>query len=45
VLVGAVMGYEIGLFAARLMASARLLPAPADTAGSREPAPHAVRSG
>ena len=29
VLVGAVLGYEFGLFAARLMASARLLPAPA----------------
>jgi membrane-associated phospholipid phosphatase/MFS family permease len=28
VLVGAALGYEIGLFAARLMASARLLPAP-----------------
>ena len=27
VLVGAVLGYEFGLFAARLMASARLLPA------------------
>ncbi len=29
VLVGAVLGYEFGLFAARLMASARLLPDPA----------------
>ncbi len=29
VLVGAVMGYELGMFSARLMASARLLPAPA----------------
>jgi dolichol-phosphate mannosyltransferase len=28
VLAGAVLGYEVGLFAARLMASARLLPAP-----------------
>ena len=31
VLVGAVMGYELGLFAARLMASARLLPAPPES--------------
>jgi membrane-associated phospholipid phosphatase/MFS family permease len=45
VLVGAVMGYELGLFAARLMASARLLPALADPVGSPEPAPYAVRSG
>jgi membrane-associated phospholipid phosphatase/MFS family permease len=45
VLVGTVMGHELGLFAARLMASARLLPALADPVGSREPAPHAVRSG
>jgi membrane-associated phospholipid phosphatase len=46
VLVGAVMGHELGLFAARLMASARLLPAtPAETVVSREPAPHAVGSG
>jgi membrane-associated phospholipid phosphatase len=45
VLVGAVMGHELGLFATRLMASARLLPAPADTVASREPAPHAVGSG
>jgi membrane-associated phospholipid phosphatase len=38
VLVGAVMGYELGLFAARLMASARLLPAPAEWARARLPA-------
>jgi membrane-associated phospholipid phosphatase len=38
VLVGAVMGYEIGTFAARLMASARLLPAPVEPAGAHAPA-------
>jgi membrane-associated phospholipid phosphatase len=38
VLVGAVMGYDIGLFAARLMASARLLPAPVEPAGAPAPA-------
>jgi membrane-associated phospholipid phosphatase len=44
VLVGAVMGYELGLFAARLMASARLLPAPAEAATAHEPAAEPVRS-
>jgi membrane-associated phospholipid phosphatase len=44
VLVGAVMGYELGLFAARLMASARLLPAQAEAAVGREPAAQPVRS-
>jgi membrane-associated phospholipid phosphatase len=43
VLVGAVMGYELGLFAARLMASARLLPAPADATLGREPAAEPAR--
>jgi membrane-associated phospholipid phosphatase len=38
VLVGAVLGYELGLFAARLMASARLLPA-ADAMVARVPVP------
>ncbi len=38
VLVGAVMGYELGLFAARLMASARMLPAPPEWARARAPA-------
>ena len=33
VLVGAVLGYELGMFSARLMASARLLPAPAEATG------------
>jgi membrane-associated phospholipid phosphatase/MFS family permease len=45
VLMGAVMGYEIGLFAARLMASARLLPAPAEAPIGHEPAPEPARSG
>ena len=40
-LVGAVLGYEFGLFAARLMASARLLPAtvPAPAAARRPSCP------
>ena len=37
VVVGAVMGYELGLFAARLMASARLLPAPPEAQPARVP--------
>jgi membrane-associated phospholipid phosphatase len=40
VVVGAALGYELGLFTARLMASARLFPAPAPTlawAGPRIP--------
>jgi undecaprenyl-diphosphatase len=44
VLVGAVMGYELGLFTARLMASARLLPAPAEATPAHEPAPEPARS-
>jgi membrane-associated phospholipid phosphatase/MFS family permease len=40
VLVGAVLGYEIGLFSARLMASARLLPVPVP---ELEPAPLSLR--
>jgi membrane-associated phospholipid phosphatase/predicted MFS family arabinose efflux permease len=44
VLVGAVMGYELGLFAARLMASARLLPAQPEAALRHEPAAQPVRS-
>jgi membrane-associated phospholipid phosphatase len=35
VLVGAVVGYELGVFAARLMASGRLLPAPRTAAAGR----------
>jgi membrane-associated phospholipid phosphatase len=35
VLVGAVLGYELGLFAGRLMANARLLPQPEPRAGRR----------
>ena len=37
VVVGAVMGYELGVFAARLMASARLLPAPPEAQRARAP--------
>jgi hypothetical protein len=37
VLVGAALGYEIGVFSARLMASARLIPAPAEPAGAHAP--------
>jgi membrane-associated phospholipid phosphatase/MFS family permease len=44
VLVGAVMGYELGVFAARLMASARLLPAPPQLATARAPVLGAMRS-
>ncbi len=44
VLVGAVMGYELGLFAARLMASARLLPAPPEYEPARVPVLGALRS-
>ena len=36
VVVGAALGYELGLFTARLMASARLLPAPAPTLATAE---------
>jgi membrane-associated phospholipid phosphatase/MFS family permease len=35
VLVGAILGYELGVFAARLMASGRLLPAPRTAAAAR----------
>ncbi len=44
VLVGAVMGYELGLFAARLMASARLLPAQAGAPAGHRLAPQPARS-
>ena len=44
VLVGAVMGYELGVFAARLMASARLLPAQPEPAAVRAPVLGAIRS-
>ena len=44
VLVGAVMGYGLGLFAARLMASARLLPAQAGAPAGHEVAPEPARS-
>ncbi len=45
VLVGAVLGYEIGLFAARLVASARLLPVPVPELGPRlRFRPEALRS-
>ena len=37
VVVGAVMGYELGVFAVRLMASARLLPAPPEAQRARAP--------
>jgi undecaprenyl-diphosphatase len=35
VLVGTIVGYELGVFAARLMASGRLLPAPRTAAAAR----------
>jgi membrane-associated phospholipid phosphatase len=44
VLVGAVMGYELGVFATRLMASARLLPAQAEAGPGRLPVPGIVGS-
>ena len=45
VLVGAVVGYELGVFAARLMASGRLLPAPLTAgAGSRVAVPSEAAS-
>jgi membrane-associated phospholipid phosphatase len=44
VLVGAVLGYELGLFAARLMASARLLPAAVGATSTRGLAPEPARS-
>jgi membrane-associated phospholipid phosphatase len=37
VVVGGVLGYEIGLFTSRLMASARMLPAPAAADPVAEP--------
>ena len=44
VLVGAVVGYELGVFAAHLLASGRLLPAPrADAALARVTIPSAAR--
>jgi membrane-associated phospholipid phosphatase len=44
VLVGAIVGYELGVFAAHLMASGRLLPAPrADAAPARVTVPSTAR--